>query len=80
MQGRSEPQCRDGSLYVGMASDVAARVEKHNRGFGPEFTRQRRPVELIWSEEFADSSAARKREVELEGLEPEKEVGIDRQA
>ncbi len=23
-------RCRDGSLYVGMTNDVAARVEKHN--------------------------------------------------
>src|SRR5260370_33466378 len=60
-------RCRDGSLYVGMTNDVAARVEKHNRGLGPEFTKRRRPVELIWSQEFSDRFAAPAREVELTG-------------
>ena len=56
-------RCVDDSLYVGIASDLAALLKKHNPGFGPEYTRKHRPVELIWSEEFATSSAARRREI-----------------
>jgi putative endonuclease len=69
-------RCRDDSLYVGIASNVAARVKKHNDGFGPEFTRKGRPVELVWSQEFANSSAARKREVELKGWNREKKLRL----
>jgi predicted GIY-YIG superfamily endonuclease len=69
-------RCCDGSLYTGIASDLAARVEKHNSGLGPEYTRKHRPVELIWSQEFADSSAARRREIELKGWSRKKKLEL----
>lgn len=68
-------RCRDSSLYVGMTNDVAVRVEKHNRGLGPEYTKKRRPVQLIWSQQLADRFAARKREVELKGWSRKKKLG-----
>ena len=82
MQGEPEPwfcymlRCKDGSLYVGMTYDVAVRVEKHNRGLGPEYTKKRRPVELIWSQEFADRSAARATEVKLKGWTRKKKLSL----
>ena len=82
MQGEPEPwfcymlRCRDASLYVGMTNNIAVRVEKHNRGLGPEFTRRRRPVELIWSQEFSDHFAAREREVELKGWTRKKKLDL----
>jgi predicted GIY-YIG superfamily endonuclease len=69
-------RCRDGSFYVGITNDVAIRVEKHNRGLGPEYTKKRRPVELIWNQEFADRFAARKREVELKGWNRKKKIAL----
>src|ERR1017187_8297226 len=69
-------RCRDGLLYVGMTNDVANRVEKHNRGLGPEFTRKRRSVELIWSQQFPDRFAARAREVELKGWNRKKKLDL----
>jgi putative endonuclease len=59
-----------------MTNDVAGRVEKHNRGFGPEFTKKRRPVELIWSEKFSNQSLAREREVELKGWNRKKKLSL----
>jgi putative endonuclease len=69
-------RCRDGSLYVGMTNDVPTRVDKHNRGYGPEFTKKRRAVELIWSQKFSDRSSARKREVELKGWNRKKKLNL----
>jgi putative endonuclease len=69
-------QCKDGSLYVGMTKDVANRLLKHNSELGPEFTKKRRPVELIWSQEFADQFKARKREVELKGWNRKKKLSL----
>jgi putative endonuclease len=69
-------RCKDGSLCVGMTNDVAIRVDKHNRGLGPEFTKKRRPVELVWSQEFADRFAAREREVELKGWDRKKKLSL----
>ena len=82
MQGEPEPwfcymlRCKDGSLYVGMTNDAAKRVEKHNRGLGPEFTKRRRPVELIWSQKFADRFMARKKEIELKGWSRNKKLSL----
>jgi putative endonuclease len=69
-------RCRDGSLYVGMTNDVSIRVEKHNRGLGPEFTKKRRPVELIWSQKFLDRFEARQKEVELKGWSRKKKLSL----
>ena len=60
-------KCSDGVFYVGISNDVVERMEEHNRGFGPRFTKARRPVELIWSQSFSDIFAARRREIELKG-------------
>lgn len=64
-------RCADGSLYTGITTDLARRVEEHNQG-GPQgarYTRSRRPVELIYSEEAATRSAAAKREAALKKLD-----------
>jgi len=60
-------RCADGSHYIGVATDVAARVGEHNSGHGSAHTRRRRPVELIWAEPHASFAAARAREAQLKG-------------
>jgi putative endonuclease len=55
-------RCRDGSLYTGVTTDPARRLEEHNRGFGAAYTRSRLPVELIYRELVADRSHALRRE------------------
>ena len=69
-------RCSDGSLYVGIRSNLEGRLEKHNRGFGPEYTRKHRPVVLIWSQEFAGCPAARRREIELKGWSRKKKLAL----
>ena len=69
-------QCRDGALYVGITNDVDQRVEEHNRRLGPEFTARRRPVRLVWSQEFPDRFAARRKEVELKGWNQQKKLEL----
>ena len=69
-------KCSDGALYVGISNDVVERLEKHNRGFGPRVTRSRRPVELIWSQNFPDIFAARRREIELKGWSRAKKLRL----
>lgn len=41
-------QCKDGTYYTGYALDIEKRVELHNTGKGAKYTRNRRPVELVW--------------------------------
>src|SRR5690348_1737955 len=60
-------RCSDDSLYVGIAQNLEERIKRHNSGDGADFTAKRRPVELIWSQEFPASCGARRREKELKG-------------
>ena len=58
-------RCRDGSLYTGISTDVAARLKTHNSGRGAAYTRSHGPVELVWQEVATSESVARKREAEI---------------
>ena len=61
-------RCRDGSLYTGISTDVAARVAVHNGGRGARYTRSRRPVELLYVERKRSRSTAQKREAAIKSL------------
>ncbi|WP_457746502.1 GIY-YIG nuclease family protein [Sulfurimonas sp.] len=56
-------KCIDETLYTGIATDVERRIYEHNHSDkGAKYTRNRRPVELLYSEECKDRSSASKRE------------------
>ncbi len=61
-------RCSDGTLYTGITADLAARINKHNSGQGAKYTRSRRPVCLVWSEEVVSRSLAGRREAEIKKL------------
>lgn len=61
-------ECADGSLYTGYTTDVARRVDEHDRGDGARYTRGRTPVELVHVERFDSRSAALSREHEIKAL------------
>lgn len=54
--------CRDGSFYGGYTNDLKKRLEAHNSGKGAKYTKSRRPVEMIYLEEYADKRTAMQRE------------------
>ena len=61
-------QCGDGSLYTGISTDVARRLEEHRSGKGAKYTRSRGPLELVYEENCPDKSAALRRELEIKAL------------
>jgi len=60
--------CVDGSLYVGLAVDVDARIASHNAGSGARYTRSRRPVRVRWQWRCASPEDARRLEALLKRL------------
>ncbi|MCD8513585.1 MAG: GIY-YIG nuclease family protein [Nitrincola sp.] len=60
-------RCADGSLYTGITRDIERRVKEHNTSdrLAARYTRSRRPVMLVWSEDHPDRSSALKREAQL---------------
>jgi predicted GIY-YIG superfamily endonuclease len=68
-------RCRDGTLYTGVAKDLARRLAQHNAGRASRYTRGRLPVELVWSVAVESWSAALKEERRIKRLKKrEKEV------
>jgi putative endonuclease len=59
-------ECSDGSLYVGSTIDLERRVAQHNSGEGAAYTRRRRPVRLLYAEEYdrVDEAFAREKQVQ----------------
>jgi putative endonuclease len=45
-------ECKDGTFYTGYTPDLEKRIKLHNNGNGAKYTRDRRPVRLIWSKEY----------------------------
>jgi predicted GIY-YIG superfamily endonuclease len=43
-------RCADGSFHTGHTDDLDARLWQHQQGVGADWTRRRRPVELVWCE------------------------------
>ena len=51
--------CKDESLYVGITSDIERRVMEHNAGKYPDaYTHSRRPVVLVFYQDFTDPNQA----------------------
>ena len=69
-------ECRTKDLYVGIASDVLARVDLHNKGRACRYTKFRRPVQLIYQEKCDDYTSARKREKQIKKFSREKKLSL----
>jgi predicted GIY-YIG superfamily endonuclease len=61
-------RCGDGSLYTGIAKDVAVRLGKHQSGRGAAYTRTHLPVALLYQENGMTRSAALVREAAVKRL------------
>lgn len=59
-------RCVDRSYYVGSTSDLEKRLYQHQNGEGACYTRQRLPVELVYSEEHPTVALAFAREKQVQ--------------
>ena len=61
-------KCSDETLYTGWTNDLEKRINAHNAGKGAKYTKNRRPVELAYYEEFATKEEAMSREYAIKQL------------
>ncbi len=61
-------KCSDDTLYTGYCRSLEDREKVHNDGKGAKYTRNRRPIKIVYSEKFKTKSAAMKREFEIKKL------------
>ena len=69
-------KCSDGSLYCGVTNDRKRRLAAHNGGTGAKYTRSRRPVAMVWSEEAGSKSDALKREIEIKKMTRSQKIAL----
>jgi putative endonuclease len=56
---------RNGTLYIGVTSDLAGRVYQHREGLVAGFSRRYDCKLLVWYQAFDDLDAARHRELQM---------------
>ena len=56
---------RNGTLYIGVTSNLVSRVTQHREGHGSEFTTRYGLTMLVWYEEWARIADAIQRETSL---------------
>jgi putative endonuclease len=74
-------RCADGAYYVGSTrTDLESRIGAHNIGHYGGYTRSRRPVTLVWSQEFQLITDAIAAERQIKGWRRDKKdalIGAD---
>ena len=61
-------RCGDGTLYTGITDNISRRLAVHRSGKGAKYTRSRRPVELVYYEEFSTKMEAMSREYAIKQM------------
>lgn len=71
--------CSDNTLYIGSTNNLKKRVAAHNTSkHGARYTRARRPVTLVYSEDCKTLSRALKREHALKKLTRKEKLDVIR--
>ena len=69
-------KCSDETLYTGWTNNLKKRLEAHNSGKGAKYTKTRRPVELVYFEEYDTKQEAMKREYAIKQLSRQKKLAL----
>jgi putative endonuclease len=69
-------ECRGGSLYAGITTDLERRFAEHLSGKGARYTRAHPPLRVVASMNFPDRSTASKAEAALKKLPREKKAAF----
>jgi putative endonuclease len=72
-------KCNDGSLYTWITTDLERRIDEHNGLWDKpwaKYTKNKRPVELVWHKEVADRSEASKLEYAIKKMDKQSKQAI----
>ena len=71
-------RCSDETYYVGHTDNLETRVAAHESGLIPGYTEMRRPLELVWSQEFSEREQAFAAERQVKGWSRAKKEALIR--
>ena len=70
-------RCSDGSLYTGIAIDVAKRLREHESGKrGAKYLRGRGPLQLVFEQSLGDRGAATRAEHRVKRLDRSQKAAL----
>ncbi len=69
-------RCADGTLYTGIARDVAARIAAHNEGRGARYTRGRGPLVVLATRRCRTQGNALRLELALKRLARDEKLEV----
>ncbi len=69
-------KCQDKSFYTGITTDVARRFLEHKKGLGGHYTRARKVLKVVYTEEHKDRSSASKREAQIKSWSRERKLSL----
>jgi putative endonuclease len=70
--------CADRTFYVGHTDDLDLRIAQHQHGELPGYTATRRPLKLVWSDEFPTRYEALEAERQIKGWSRAKKLALIR--
>ena len=68
--------CADDTFYTGITNDLDRRIKAHNAGTASKYTRVRRPVSIVYSEEVETKGDALRRELQIKRLTRSEKMAI----
>jgi putative endonuclease len=71
-------ECADGSLYTGYCRNIEEREKAHNEGNGTKYTSGRKPVKIVYIEEYDSKGEAMSREIQIKKYTREKKMNLIR--
>ncbi|BAI96548.1 hypothetical protein Sj15T_08600 [Sphingobium sp. TA15] len=71
--------CADRSFYTGHTDNLQTRIAQHETGAIPGHTLNRRPIKLVWSQEFGTRMEALEAERQIKGWSRAKKLALIRE-
>jgi putative endonuclease len=69
-------ECADNSFYCGSSNNLLQRLNAHNKGKAAEWTKIRKPVQLVYFEVYDSFLTASRREFQVKGWVREKKENL----
>lgn len=69
-------KCSDGTYYTGYTPCLANRIRLHNSGKGAKYTRDRRPVKLVWHKSYRYFKNAFLEEIRIKALKRKQKIKL----
>lgn len=69
-------RCSDDTLYTGSTKQLHVRISQHKNGTGAQYTKVRRPLELIFVQNFTSVSEAFYMEKQIQNWSKRKKLAL----